>query len=40
MPDPDKQPASRRLLWFVALWGAGVAVVGTVSLLLRTWLLG
>lgn len=40
MPEPDRRPALRRWLWFVALWGAGVAVVGTVSLLLRAWLLG
>jgi hypothetical protein len=34
-------PASwKRLAWFVALWGGGVAVVGTVSLILRAWLLG
>ena len=32
--------AGRRLLWFVALWGAGVAVVGLVSLLIRMWLIG
>lgn len=38
-PDP-KPPLSGRLLWFVALWGASVAVVGTISLLLRAWLLG
>jgi hypothetical protein len=25
----------RRLLWFVALWAAGVLVVGTVAYLLR-----
>jgi hypothetical protein len=36
MPD---QSRSRRLVWFVALWCASVAVVGTVSLILRTWLL-
>lgn len=41
MPEPDAdRPPARRLLWFVALWGAGVAVVGTISLVLRTWLLG
>jgi hypothetical protein len=31
---------SGRLLWFVGLWAGSVAVVGAVSLLLRTWLLG
>jgi hypothetical protein len=36
------QPGSlpRRLAWFVGLWAAGVAVVGAVGLLLRSWLLG
>lgn len=29
----------RRLAWFVGLWIAGVATVGAVSLVLRTWLL-
>ncbi|WP_310474770.1 DUF2474 domain-containing protein [Sandarakinorhabdus sp.] len=33
-------PLSRRLVWFVGLWAAGVAVVGAVGLLIRTWLLG
>jgi hypothetical protein len=28
----------RRLLWFVGLWAAGVAIVGAVSLLIRMWL--
>ncbi len=30
----------KRLGWFVLLWGAGVAVVGTVGFILRAWLLG
>lgn len=30
---------ARRLAWFVGLWLASVAVVGTVSLVLRAWLL-
>ena len=29
---------TRRLLWFVALWAAGVASVAAVSLLLRAWI--
>jgi hypothetical protein len=29
---------SRRLLWFVALWLAGVGTVTLVSLLLRLWI--
>jgi hypothetical protein len=28
----------RRLLWFVALWAAGVATVFIVSLILRAWI--
>jgi Protein of unknown function (DUF2474) len=28
----------RRLLWFVALWAAGVATVGAVAFLLRAML--
>ena len=28
----------RRLAWFVALWAAGVATVGTVAYLLRWWI--
>ena len=39
MPEPAPTRA-RRLLWFLALWGVGVAAVGTVSLILRAWLLG
>jgi hypothetical protein len=41
----DKPPANRpggetkrRLLWFVALWAAGVGTVALVSLLLRAWI--
>lgn len=44
MPEPGadggRGTTGRRLLWFVALWGAGVAVVGLVSLLIRMWLIG
>jgi len=29
---------ARRLLWFVALWAAGVATVGAVAFLLRAML--
>jgi hypothetical protein len=39
--EPGGKPRlASRLLWFVALWGGSVAVVGAVSLLLRHWLLG
>jgi hypothetical protein len=29
---------TRRLLWFAGLWGAGVAAVGALSILIRWWL--
>jgi phage shock protein PspC (stress-responsive transcriptional regulator) len=29
----------RRLLWFVGLWAAGVATVGTVAYIIRLWLM-
>jgi hypothetical protein len=32
-------PLGRRLLWFVGLWLAGVAVVGAVSMAIRAVLL-
>jgi hypothetical protein len=31
-------PQWRRLAWFVGLWAAGVATVGTVAYLLRCWI--
>lgn len=31
-------PLWKRLLWFVGLWAAGVAVVGTVAYILRLWI--
>ena len=31
-------PGIKRWLWFVALWAAGVATVGIVSLILRIWI--
>ena len=31
-------PLRRRLLWFVALWAAGVLAVGSVAWLLRLWI--
>lgn len=33
-------PAARRLLWFIALWAAGVVCVGVVALAIRGVLLG
>ena len=40
MPTPAPAPASlaKRLVWFAALWLAGVATVGTVAFLLRLWM--
>jgi hypothetical protein len=29
---------ARRLAWFVGLWAAGVATVGSVAYLIRFWL--
>lgn len=31
-------PWWQRLAWFVALWVAGVTVVGTVAYLIRMWI--
>lgn len=35
-----KAPASltRKMIWFVVLWLAGVAVVGSVAYLIRLWI--
>jgi hypothetical protein len=38
MPPEPTRPLSQRLLWFVALWLAGVGSVAFVSLLLHVWL--
>jgi hypothetical protein len=32
------RPLAQRLLWFVALWLAGVGSVAAVALILRIWL--
>ncbi|MCH8686780.1 DUF2474 family protein [Pedomonas mirosovicensis] len=38
-PPPNPPPPLwRRLLWFVGLWAASVAVVGAVAYILRLWL--
>lgn len=39
-PNPGSGPGPlwQRLLWFVALWVAGVAVVGAVAYILRLWI--
>lgn len=31
-------PLSRRLLWFVGLWAAGVFAVAAVAYVIRSWL--
>jgi hypothetical protein len=38
MPQQTPRPLARRLLWFVALWLAGVGSVALLSLLLHLWL--
>ena len=35
---PPQSPLGQRLLWFVALWLAGVGTVALISLLLRLWI--
>ena len=34
----QERPFWRQVLWFVALWAAGVGVVGTVAYLIRLWI--
>jgi hypothetical protein len=36
---PEDRPLSRRLLWFVGLWLAGVGVVGLLAWVIRSVLL-
>ena len=38
MGDQQPRPLAKRLLWFVALWLAGVGSVALVSLILHAWL--
>ncbi|WOI53195.1 DUF2474 family protein [Parvularcula sp. LCG005] len=33
------RPLWQKLLWFVALWGGGVLVVGTVAYLIRAMIM-
>jgi hypothetical protein len=35
---PRQRPLAQRLLWFAALWLAGVGTVALISLLLRLWI--
>jgi len=37
-PQPGPRPLLSRLMWFAALWLAGVASVAIVSLGVRLWL--
>ena len=37
-PGRSQRPLARRLLWFAALWLAGVGTVAVLSLGLRLWL--
>jgi hypothetical protein len=39
MADGSRRRLASRLLWFAALWLAGVLVVGAVALLIRSVLL-
>jgi hypothetical protein len=39
MPGAPELPFSRRLVWFLALWLAGVLAVAAVGLLIRAVLL-
>ena len=36
----DRTPLARRLGWLVAIWGASVALLGAVALVIRWWLNG
>jgi hypothetical protein len=35
---PPQRPLAQRLLWFVALWLAGVGTVALISFLLKLWI--
>jgi hypothetical protein len=34
----DETPLSRRLIWMLAYWAMGVALVGAVGFILRLWI--
>ncbi len=36
--EPQVDPLWKRLMWFGALWAAGVATVATISYAIRIWL--
>ncbi|HXB78384.1 MAG TPA: DUF2474 domain-containing protein [Bradyrhizobium sp.] len=35
---PERRQLAQRLLWFAALWLAGVSTVAAISFILRLWL--
>lgn len=35
---PPPRPLKQRLLWFAALWFAGVGTVALISFLLKLWI--
>jgi hypothetical protein len=35
---PPQRPLAQRLLWFVALWLAGVGTVTLISFFLKLWI--
>ena len=35
---PEPRPLATRLLWFVGLWVASVAVVGAMAYAIRLWI--
>ena len=37
-PEAEQGAPARRWLWFWGLWLASIAVVGSVALIIRTWL--
>ena len=37
--DAAPGPWWKRLAWFVGLWAAGVAAVGSVAYLIRSWIM-
>ncbi|MGE5159415.1 MAG: DUF2474 domain-containing protein [Gemmatimonas sp.] len=37
-PQPPTRPLAQRLIWFAALWLAGVGSVAALAFILRLWL--
>jgi hypothetical protein len=35
---PPERPLAQRLVWFVALWLAGIGAVALVSMALKLWI--